>query len=158
MVAGLTWVVTEMKHPEHTLPMNTEGEVRSWSEVDVHHVIPRTNANTKGQRHFINQNGLRLPLFKCWHNVGALALHRNVGLAPMPRIRLARIITHTLMESVGENLYDRFLDVSEVVQNTGMYSQDNELGRDARRLGENLRRQSFYILGGMVREVEDGSV
>lgn len=139
------------------LYLDTNGDTQPRNAWDFHHVIPRTKANTKGQRRFINQEGLKLPIFRVWHNVGATALHRNVGLAPMPGIRLARVITHTLLDNTEDNVYDRFIEVADVVKDIAEHSEDIAFKRDAARLSRSFDQQMPYILEGQVRHIEEAS-
>jgi hypothetical protein len=137
------------------LYFDTNGDEQPRNAWDYHHVIARSSARSKGQRSFVNQEGLLLPIFRAWHNVGKTALHQNVPLARVPDIRLARIITHTLLDSVGENVYDRFIDVAGVVQDVAETSEDVALSRDAKRLSRNFTLQMPYILEGQVTLHED---
>ena len=134
--------------------LDTDGNIQPRKSWDIHHTIPRSKARSTGQRKFVNQEGLTMPLFRIWHNVGATALHRNVGLAPMPDKRLARVITHTLLENQGDNVYDRFIECADVVSSIAKYSIEVNLSKDAKRLSANWTQQMPYILNGQVRELE----
>jgi hypothetical protein len=137
------------------LYLDTNGDTQPRNAFDYHHIIARSSARSKGQRSFVNQEGLVVPLFRVWHNIGKTAIHANVPLARVPDIRLARVITHTLLENRGDNVYDRFIDVADVVKNLAEYSDDTALSRDARRLSRNFDLQMPYILSGQVRTVDE---
>lgn len=139
------------------LYLDTNGDEQPRNAWDYHHVLPRSRATTKGQRRFIGQEGLLLPLFRIYHNVGTTALHANVGLAPMPDVRLARVITRTLLGNTEDNVYDRFIEVADEVRNIAEYGEDQALVRDAKRLSRNLTQQMPYILNGQVRGIEEAS-
>ena len=137
------------------LYLDTNGDVQPRKAWDYHHIIARSSARSKGQRNFVNQEGLVVPLFRVWHNVGKTAIHANVPLARVPDMRLARVITHTLQENREDNVYDRFIDVADVVKNLAEHSTDVALGRDARRLSRNFDMQMPYILSGQVRTIDE---
>lgn len=139
------------------LYLDTNGDEQPRKAWDYHHIIARSTANTKGQRSFVAQEGLVVPLFRIWHNVGNTALHRNVALARVPDIRLARVITRTLIENNGENVYDRFIDVADNVMWLAEYSEDDALSKDARRLSKSFTAQMPYILNGQVRDLSEAS-
>jgi len=69
---------------------------------------------------------------------------------------LRAVIRGNLQESVGENVYDRFLDVALVVAGVADYSLNPGLRKDASRVSRNLSQQSFYILNGQVRDLSEG--
>lgn len=135
--------------------VDTEGVLQPRKAWDYHHIIARSSACSKGQRNFVNQEGLVVPMFRIWHNLGKTALHPNVPLARVPGMRLAREITHTLVNSIGENVYDRFIEVADVVKEIAETSEDVALSRDARRLSRNFDMQMPYILEGQVRTVDE---
>ena len=139
------------------LYLDTNGDKQPRKAWDYHHTLPRSKATTRGQKNFINQEGLIVPLFRVWHNVGDTALHNNVGLAPMPDIQLARVITRTLIESSGGNVYDRFIEVAQVVKDIAENSSDYSLNRDAKKLSRNFDSQMPYILNGQVRDLSEAS-
>ena len=137
------------------LYLDNDGDVQPRKAWDYHHIIARSSARSKAQRSFVNQEGLVVPLFRIWHNVGATALHKNVPLARTPDKRLARVITHTLNENMGENVYDRFIEVADVVKDIAEYGEDKALVRDAKRLSRSFDEQMPYILEGQVRAVDE---
>jgi hypothetical protein len=139
------------------LYLDTNGDTQPRNAWDYHHVIPRSKAKSKGQRNFINQEGLKLPIFRIWHNLGATALHNNVGLAPMPGMRLARVITHTLLENQDSNVYDRFIEVADVVKGITEHSDELAFSKDAGRLSRSFDQQMPYILNGMVRDISEAN-
>lgn len=143
------------------LCLDTNGVQRPSKDYDYHHVIPRSKAHGIAERDFIKLDGLLLPIFKEYHNVGALALHRNVGLCPMPSRELRYEIRNRLYEEAdmqknnGEphNPYDLFLQASIEVQALADYSANPVMRKDATRVARNFIAQTPYILGGMVREL-----
>lgn len=135
--------------------LDINGDVQPRKAWDYHHIIARSSARNKGQRTFVNQEGIVVPLFRIWHNVGNTALHANVPLARVPDIRLARVITHTLLENRDDNVYDRFIDVADVVKNIAEYGEDKALVRDAKRLSRSFDEQMYYVLNGQVRTIDE---
>lgn len=75
----------------------------------------------------------------------------------MPGVRLARVITSTLLENTEDNVYDRFIEVAGVVKDIAETSGDIAFSRDARRLSRNFDAQMPYILSGQVRSIEEAS-
>lgn len=151
VVAGQIWVDTDMEKPF----VDIDGNRHTRVEWDRHHVIARTTAHSTAERQFIGREGLLLPLFRIYHNLGTSALHHNVDLPVMPRVRLRKIIQGSLNETSGMNPYDRFLEMSSEVHSVAYTTQDSGLAKDARRFAENLRQQTPYILQGQVREFDD---
>jgi len=139
--------------------LDVEGNRQPRSAWDMHHTIPQSRARYSGGgcKRFIDQEGLVVPLFHIWHNIGKTALHSNVEHAPMPEQRLRDCINRALQETVGENVYDRFLDVLDVVTGLGDFSRDPGLSKDARRLASNFKKQTPYILQGQVRDLSEAS-
>lgn len=139
------------------LYLDTNGDVQPRKAWDYHHIIARSSARSKGQRNFVNQEGLVVPLFRIWHNVGATALHNNVPLAKVPDVRLARVITKTLLGNTEDNVYDRFIEVADVVKDIAEHSSDVAFSKDAKRLSRSFDMQMPYILSGQVRSIEEAS-
>lgn len=137
------------------LYLDTNGDVQPRKAWDYHHVIARSSARSKGQRQFVNQEGLLLPLFRIWHNVGKTAIHPNVPLAKVPDVRLARVITKTLLGNTEDNVYDRFIEVADVVKDIAEHSSDVAFSKDAKRLSRNFDMQMPYILSGQVRTIDE---
>lgn len=135
--------------------VDIDGNRHARAAWDMHHTIPRSRAHSTNERQFINLDGLALPLFRVWHNLGSTAIHNNVELAPMPSPRLQSCIRVALYETDGMNPYDRFLDVLDVVTGIGDVSHNPGLAKDARRLGQNLTKQAYYILNGQVRDLSE---
>ena len=134
--------------------LDTDGQLRPRSDFDYHHVVPQSASHGKGERDFINLEGLKMPLFKEWHNLGATALHKNVGLCPMPGKELRHIIRSAIYEVQDVGVYDRFLYANEIVHEVADYSHNTGLAKEAHRIGQNWEAQSKYILLGQVREAQ----
>jgi len=137
--------------------VDVDGNRHPASAVDVHHVFARQYARNGNDRQFINLEGLKVPLFRVWHNLGANALHNNVANLRIPSRELQHVIRGNLQESVGENVYDRYLDMVQVVANVADYSLNGAMRKEAGRVSRNLREQSFYILNGQVRDLSEAS-
>ena len=137
--------------------LDVEGQLQPRSAWDIHHVFARQFARSTADRDFINLEGLRVPLFKIWHNVGATALHGNVANLRLPSKELRRVIRGNLQESAGENVYDRYLDMVGAVANVADYSANPAMRKEAGRVSRNLREQTFYILNGQVRDASEAS-
>lgn len=137
--------------------LDVDGNRQPRSAWDMHHVWARQYARTGNDRQFINLEGNQLPLFKVWHNLGATALHNNVANLRIPSRELQHVIRGNLQESVGENVYDRYLDMVSVVANVADYSLNGAMRKEAGRVSRNLREQSFYILNGQVRDLSEAS-
>lgn len=136
------------------LYLDNDGIQRPRKAWDYHHAIPRCKARGH-EKDFINLEGLVLPMFKIWHNAGKLALHSNVPLGPMPTKPLRHIIRQNLADSAGENVYDRFIDVSSQLHDIADVSLNPGIKKEARRIAGNFRLQTPYILSGMVTFQED---
>lgn len=140
---------------ERTLPqyIDVDGQSRPRNDWDCHHTIARSSSHGASERDFINLKGLLLPVYREHHNQGKYSLHANVPNCPMPSKELRHLMRLTLYEVQEDNIYDRFLYVSETVQNLGKYSLNEGLARSARQVGKNMRMQTPYILNGQVREL-----
>jgi hypothetical protein len=139
---------------ELPLYLDVDGQQRPRHDWDYHHTIARSSSHGTSEKDFINMKGLLLPLFREWHNQGKNSLHANVANCPMPSKALRLIMREALYEVQEDNVYDRFLYVSETVQGIGKYSLDEGLARSARQVGKNLMAQTPYVLLGQVREVQ----
>jgi len=64
--------------------LDVDGQPQPRNAWDIHHAFARQYARSTSDRDFINLEGLRIPLFKIWHNVGATALHANVANMRLP--------------------------------------------------------------------------
>lgn len=137
--------------------LDVDGNRHPASAVDVHHVFARQYARSTNDRQFINLEALKLPLFRVWHNVGVTALHNNVANLRLPDRGLQHIIRCSLQESVGENIYDRYLDMVDVVASAADYSLNHGIRKEAARVSRNLRQQTPYILQGQVRDLSEAS-
>jgi hypothetical protein len=131
-----------------------EGNVRSRSDWDKHHVFAQSRAHDAKSRRFIGQAGLVLPMFKEFHNQGKNALHNNVGFPSMPSARLQHMINQMTSQDFEPNPYDRFLHVSELIAGLAMHSLDYGVQKQCERISDNLALQTPFILLGMVERVE----
>ncbi|MCA9312766.1 hypothetical protein KDA08_00385 [Candidatus Saccharibacteria bacterium] len=137
--------------------LDVDGNRHPASAVDAHHVFARQYARSCNDRQFINLEALKVPLFRTWHNVGVTALHHNVANLRLPDRGLQHIIRNNLQDSVGENIYDRYIDMVSVVASAADYSLNPGIRKDAARVSRNLRKQSYYILNGQVRDLSEAS-
>lgn len=137
--------------------LDVEGNTQPASAVDVHHVFARQYARSSSDRDFINLSGNKLKMFRVCHNIGPMALHSNVANLRLPGKDLRWIIRQNLMDSAGENVYDRYLDMVGQVANVADYSLNPGMKKETARVGSNLRRQTPYILQGQVRDLSEAS-
>lgn len=137
--------------------LDTGGDVRPRKDWDYHHIVPQCHAHGRGEKDFINLPGLKLPLFKEYHNLGKSALHSNVQLCPMPSRELRYIIRQTLYENAEDCVYDRFIEAALAVKSLAVYCNNEGLRRDANRISKNWTQQMPYILGGQVRDISEAS-
>ena len=153
MAGGEVAENTEMERPY----LDVEGNRQLRSAWDEHHVFARQYAKNGNDRQFINLEGLKVPLFRIWHNLGSNALHNNVANLRIPSRELRHVIRGNIQESAGENVYDRYVDMVGAVANVADYSANPAMRKEAGRVSRNLREQSFYILNGQVRDLSEAS-
>jgi len=133
------------------LYLDVHGTDHRRNEWDFHHVVPRCRLKGASEKEWANQVGLKVPVFKTFHNLGKTALHYNVPLAQRPNKEIMRIVRFNLYENPSENPYDRFIGVTETVHAIAETSSDPHTSWLAGRLAENLRLQAPYILEGQVK-------
>lgn len=139
---------------ERVVYLDNDGNEHQRNEWDWHHVIPKKEMRTTGEKNFSVARGLLLPMYKPWHNQGKGALHSNVPLAPKPCRDLMHIVYQHIQSDDTEGIYDRFLGISDVIHQVAETTSHTGLQRNAERIARNLELQTPYILSGMVTVVK----
>lgn len=139
---------------ERVVYLDNDGNQHGRSDFDFHHVFPRSQMRSTGERNFIRARGLLLPVYRPWHNRGKDALHSNVPLAPKPCRDLMHIVYKYINEDTTEGLYDRFIGINQEIHRVAETTENVGLQRNAARIAANLELQTPYILSGMVTMVK----
>lgn len=127
-----------------------EGNPLRSSEWDIHHVISRSVLHGRGEQDWGNQNGLRVPMVKRFHNLGKICLHTQVPHPPRPNKDIMQAVRFRLYIAGTDNPYDRFLTVVDTVNQIAETSTNDRTAWLADRLATNLAQQAQWILAGQV--------
>jgi len=135
---------------EQLVYLDVDGHEHARSAWDIHHVFARCKMKGTGEKAWANLEGLTVPIFKVYHNLGKGALHSNVELCPKPTKDMMYAIRRNLHENPSDSPYDKFLGVNELVHHMAETSLDEHTVWLSGRIADNLERQAPFILQGQV--------